>query len=103
MRLYAGALLVGSDILKVNSNQVGDITAVGVVLGVVASVFIAVAVYVSAVVIVNGVDTVIAGRLRQIALLRLLGADAVSLRRAVVRGTTTVAAIGAIAGCCSAY
>ena len=76
----------------------GDVTAIGVVLGVVASVFIAVAVYVSAVVIVNGVDTVIAGRLRQIALLRLLGADAVSLRRAVVRGTTTVAAVGVVAG-----
>jgi putative ABC transport system permease protein len=68
------------------------------VLGVVASVFIAVAVYVSAVVIVNGVDTVIAGRLRQIALLRLLGADAASLRRAVVRGTTAVAVVGVVAG-----
>ena len=95
---YAGALLVASDILRVNSEQVGDVTAIGVVLGVVASVFIAVAVYVSAVVIVNGVDTVIAGRLRQIALLRLLGADARSLRRAVVRGTTTVAAVGVTAG-----
>jgi len=95
---YAGALLVGSNLLRVNSEQAGDITAVGVVLGVVASVFIAVAVYVSAVVIVNGVDTVIAGRLRQIALLRLLGADAGSLRRAVVRGTTAVAACGVAGG-----
>ena len=95
---YAGALLVGSETLRVNSEQVGDVTAIGVVLGVVASVFIAVAVYVSAVVIVNGVDTVIAGRLRQIALLRLLGADAVSLRRAVVRGTTAVALVGVVVG-----
>jgi putative ABC transport system permease protein len=95
---YAGALLVASETLRVNSDSVGDVSAIGLVLGVVASVFIAVAVYVSAVVIVNGVDTVIAGRLRQIALLRLLGADAVSLRRAVVRGTTTVAAAGVTAG-----
>lgn len=95
---YAGALLVSSDTLRVSSDQVGDVTAIGVVLGVVASVFIAVAVYVSAVVIANGVDTVIAGRLRQIAVLRLLGADAPSLRRAVVRGTTTVAAGGVVAG-----
>jgi putative ABC transport system permease protein len=95
---YAGALLVGSNTLRVNSDAVGDVTAIGVVLGVVASVFIAVAVYVSAVVIVNGVDTVIAGRLRAIALLRLLGADAVSLRRAVVRGTTAVAVVGVVAG-----
>ena len=35
---------------------------------------------VAAVVIANGVDTVVAGRLRQIAVLRLLGADARSLR-----------------------
>jgi putative ABC transport system permease protein len=96
--VYAGALLVASDLLKVNSDQAGDITAVGVVLGVVSSVFIAVAVYVSTVVIVNGVDTVIAGRLRQIALLRLLGADSVSLRRAVVRGTTVVATGGVVVG-----
>lgn len=95
---YAGALLVASDTLRVNSESVGDVSAIGLVLGVVASVFIAVAVYVSAVVIVNGVDTVIAGRLRQIALLRLLGADTGSLRRAVVRGTTGVAAGGVTAG-----
>lgn len=95
---YAGALLTGSDVLRVNSHQAGDVTAVGVILGVVASVFIAVAVYVSAVVIVNGVDTVIAGRLRQIALLRLLGAEATSLRRAVVRSTTAVVAGGVVVG-----
>jgi putative ABC transport system permease protein len=95
---YAGALLVTSETMRVNSDRAGDISAVGVVLGVVASVFIAVAVYVSAVVIVNGVDTVIAGRVRQIAVLRLLGADAVSLRRAVVRGTTSVAAVGVGSG-----
>jgi len=95
---YASALLVASDILRVNSRAAGDISAVGVVLGVVSSVFIAVAVYVAAVVIVNGVDTVIAGRLRQIALLRLLGADARSLRRSVVRGTTVVASTGVAVG-----
>lgn len=95
---YAGALLVASDLLGVSSEQAGSSSAMGLVLGVVASVFILVAVYVSAVVIVNGVDTVIAGRLRQIALLRLLGADALSLRKAVVRGTSTVAVGGVVAG-----
>ena len=53
---------------------------------------------VAAVVIANGVDTVVAGRLRQIAVLRLLGADARSLRRAIVRGATSVAMVGAAAG-----
>lgn len=95
---YAAALLVASDILRANSEQAGDVSAIGLILGVVASVFIAVAVYVSAVVIVNGVDTVIAGRLRQIALLRLLGADASALRKSVVRGTTRVAAVGVTGG-----
>ena len=101
---YAGALLVGSDTLRVNSEAVGDVTAIGVVLGVVASVFIAVAVYVSAVVIVNGVDTVIAGRLRQIALLRLLGADAVSLRTGGgPRHAPRSQRSGSSPACCSAY
>lgn len=95
---YATALLVGSDLLAVNSSAAGDITAVGAILAIVSSVFIAVAVYVAAVVIVNGVDTVVAGRLRQIAVLRLLGADARSLRGVVVRGATSVAAVGAVVG-----
>jgi putative ABC transport system permease protein len=95
---YAGALLVASETLRANSESVGDVSAIGLVLGVVASVFIAIAVYVSAVVIVNGVDTVIAGRLRQIALLRLLGADARSLRWSVVRGTARAAAGGVAVG-----
>jgi putative ABC transport system permease protein len=95
---YASTLLVASDLLAVNSDGAGEGSTEGVLLGAVASVFIAVAVYVAAVVIANGVDTVIAGRLRQIAVLRLLGADARSLRGAVVRGATSVAAAGAATG-----
>jgi len=95
---YASALLIGSDLLTVDAESSGGQSAVGVLLGAVAAVFIAVAIYVAAVVIANGVDTVIAGRLRQIAVLRLLGADARSLRAAVVRGATLVAATGAVAG-----
>ncbi|HYJ70680.1 MAG TPA: FtsX-like permease family protein [Nocardioidaceae bacterium] len=95
---YASALLLCSDLLAVDAEHAGGSSSVGVLLGAVASVFIAIAVYVAAVVIANGVDTVVAGRLRQIAVLRLLGADAGSLRRAVVRGATIVAACGAVAG-----
>ena len=54
--------------------------------------------YVAAVVIVNAVDTVLAGRLPQIALLRLLGARASSLRSAAMRGVAVVGAIGAVGG-----
>jgi len=95
---YASALLIGSDLLTVDAEHAGGASAVGILLGAVASVFIAIAVYVAAVVITNAVDTVVAGRLRQIAVLRLLGADARSLRAAVVRGATVVAVLGAVAG-----
>ncbi len=95
---YASVLMGAADLVSVDAEAAGSHNAMGVVLSVVAAVFIAVAVYVAAVVIANGVDTVVAGRLRQIAVLRLLGADARTLRAAVVRGTTAVAAGGAVAG-----
>ena len=53
------------------------------------AVFILIALYVGAVVIVNAVDTVISGRLRHIALLRLLGARGRELRSSVMRGTAS--------------
>jgi putative ABC transport system permease protein len=95
---YASALMIAADLVTVDARSAGSHNAMGVVLSVVATVFVAVAVYVAAVVIANGVDTVVAGRLRQIAVLRLLGADARSLRAAVVRGSTLVAALGAVLG-----
>jgi putative ABC transport system permease protein len=94
---YASALAIGSDLLATNADQAGD-SAAGILLGAVSAVFLLVAVYVAAVVIANAVDTVVAGRLRQIAVLRLLGADAGALRGAVVKGATVVAAIGAVVG-----
>ena len=95
---YASVLLIGSNVLTVDAAHAGGESAVGVLFGSVAAVFILIAIYVAAIVITNGVDTVIAGRLRQIAVLRLLGADARSVRAAVVRGTTVVAAGGAVVG-----
>ena len=70
--------------------------AAGLFLSIVSGVFILIALYVGAVVIVNAVDTVISGRLRHIALLRLLGASGRDLRWSVVRGTVTVGAAGAV-------
>src|SRR4030095_13968715 len=67
---YASTLTLGSDVLTVDAQHAGGGSAVGILFGAVAAVFIAVAVYVAAVVIANGVDTVVAGRLRQIAVLR---------------------------------
>jgi putative ABC transport system permease protein len=96
--LYASVLMSAADLVTVDARSAGSHNAMGAVLSVVATVFIAVAVYVAAIVIGNAVDTVVAGRLRQIAVLRLLGADARTLRRAVVRGTTAVALVGAVTG-----
>jgi putative ABC transport system permease protein len=93
---YAGVLIMTSAFLATAADNSGS--GVAVVLGVVSTVFVLIAVYVSAVVITNGVGTVLAGRLGQIALLRLLGARGRSLRRAVVRTTTLAGVTGALVG-----
>lgn len=93
---YAAVLIMTSVVLSAAADSSGG--ALGAMLGVVATVFIGIAVYVAAIVIVNAVDTVLAGRLVQIALLRLLGARARSLRSAVVRGTVLAGLAGAVVG-----
>jgi putative ABC transport system permease protein len=93
---YAAVLVMTSAILSATSDEPGN--GMAAILGVVASVFIGIAGYVGVIVIVNAVDTVLAGRLSQIALLRLLGARGRSLRSAVVRGTTLMGLAGAVVG-----
>ncbi|MFC7486910.1 FtsX-like permease family protein [Knoellia sp. CPCC 206453] len=93
---YAAILIMTSSILTTLSTESGG--AMSLMLGIVAGVFILIALYVGAVVIVNAVDTVISGRLRHIALLRLLGARGRQLRTSVMRGTATVGAVGALTG-----
>ncbi|HET9842002.1 MAG TPA: ABC transporter permease [Nocardioides sp.] len=92
---YAGVLVTTSSFLAASSEHHA---AMGAILQVVSTVFILIAVYVAAVVIANAVDTVLAGRVAQIALLRLLGARAQSLRAAVMRGVAVVGALGAVVG-----
>lgn len=93
---YAGALLMCSTMLTAMSAQDGG--SVGVLLGVVSTVFIGMALYVAAIVISAGVNTVIAGRLRHIATLRLLGAKSSDLRRSVARSTARICLIGSLIG-----
>lgn len=93
---YAAVLIMTSLSLAATAQEPGD--AMAALLSVVATVFILIAVHVAAVVILNGVDTVLAGRMQQIALLRLLGARGRSLRSAVVRGTTLMGVVGAVVG-----
>ncbi|WEO79098.1 FtsX-like permease family protein [Cryobacterium sp. SO2] len=79
----------------------GDASGIGAVrtaLSIVAFLFITIAVYVSSIVTTNTVATIIAGRTRTIALMRLIGSSARDQRRAVARDGLTVGAIGAAAG-----
>lgn len=68
------------------------------VLAILSVLLTGVAVYVAAIVTANTFATIIAGRTRQIALLRLIGASARSQRAEVARQGFTVGAIGALAG-----
>lgn len=67
-------------------------------LGICATVFMVIAIYVSAIVTSNTFATIVAGRTRTIALMRLIGASAGSQRRAVAREGFLVGVIGAAAG-----
>ncbi|WP_150308981.1 ABC transporter permease [Planctomonas psychrotolerans] len=69
-----------------------------VALASVALVFILLALYVAAIVTANTFGTIVAGRARSIALLRLVGASAHTLRRSVAREGLRVGAVGAAIG-----
>jgi putative ABC transport system permease protein len=76
----------------------GSSRMVGIMLGVVAIVFIVIATYVGAIVTANTFATIVAGRTRSIALLRLIGATARSQRNAVAREGLIVGVLGSILG-----
>ncbi|MCS5718148.1 ABC transporter permease [Herbiconiux sp. CPCC 205763] len=71
---------------------------VAFLLALVGSVFIVIAVYVGAIVTANTFATIIAGRTRTIALMRLIGATASSQRRAVAREGLLVGVAGSVFG-----
>lgn len=77
---------------------VGGSATLRVMLAVVAVVFIAIAVYVGAIVTANTFSTIIAGRIRTIALLRLIGSSAATQRRAIAGEGLRVGIVGAVVG-----
>ena len=77
---------------------IGDSGTLAVVLSIMGFLLIGVAVYVAAIVTANTFATVIAGRTRRIALLRLIGATARSQRAEVARQGLVVGVIGAVLG-----
>lgn len=97
-----GAILLSttgylSALLRANPS-IGDSATLSIVLDVLAFVFVGVAVYVGAIVTANTFATVVAGRTRRIALLRLIGASARSQRAEVARQGLAVGCLGALAG-----
>lgn len=101
---FGSLLLQGTVLLSVlvSGDSIGQKESAQVALGLVAVVFFAIAIFVGGIVTANTVGTVIAGRTRDIALLRLVGADARRLRaRTAIDGITigfTGAVIGTLAG-----
>ncbi|MET0932421.1 MAG: FtsX-like permease family protein [Mycetocola sp.] len=93
-------LLQGTWVLTtlIAGDDIGQKESVQLALGLVAAVFFAIAVYVGGVVTANTVGTVIAGRIRVIALYRLIGASASSLRRSVAVDGLFVGVVGSLLG-----
>lgn len=97
-----GALVVtGSDAARrivELGDRTGSSATVAAILPVVAWVFIAIALDVSAVVASNTCATVIAGQTRSLALQRVLGATGAQLRRQVTRTGLVCGVVGALLG-----
>ncbi len=76
----------------------GDSGTLTLVVGILSVLLVAVAVYVGAIVTANTFATIVAGRTRQIALMRLIGASARAQRAQVAGQGLAVGAIGAFLG-----
>lgn len=81
-----------------STSAFGDSGSVSIMLLVVSTVFIGIALYVGAIVTSNTFATIVAGRTRQIALMRLIGSTASAERRRVATQGLVVGAIGSAAG-----
>lgn len=88
---YIGAVLQADPFI-------GDSETLAIVVGLLSVLLTAVAMYVAAIVTANTFSTIIAGRTRQIALMRLIGATARSQRAQVGRQGFVVGVIGAAIG-----
>ncbi len=98
---FGVAVLEASGILAqliLADDVTGSSGTVRLLLAIVAIVFIAIAIYVGAIVTANTFSTIIAGRTRTIALLRLIGSSAASQRRSVAREGLLVGILGSLTG-----
>ncbi len=79
-------------------DRTGSSPAAIMMLAIVSVVFMVIAIYVASIVTANTFATVVAGRTRTIALLRLIGSSARAQRRAVAREGLGVGILGALLG-----
>jgi len=98
---FGVALLQITAVLSVivsSDDVTGSSGTVTVMLGIVATVFMVIAIYVGAIVTSNTFATIVAGRTRTIALYRLIGSSAAAQRRAVAREGLVVGVVGSLIG-----
>ncbi|WP_223690426.1 ABC transporter permease [Leifsonia poae] len=97
---FGVALLSSTGVLTayISHSDVAAHGSVLVALSVVAVIFFIIAVYVGAIVTTNTFATIIAGRTRTIALLRLIGSSARAQRRSVASEGLAVGLLGAVLG-----
>ena len=82
----------------VTADDAGSFASVQLMLSMVSGVFVVIAVYVGAIVTANTFATIIAGRTRTIALMRLIGSTASAQRRAVAREGLLIGLAGSLLG-----
>lgn len=97
-----GAVLISATgyiaALLASNPYIGESEMLAIVLSVLTVLLVGVAVYVASIVTANTFSTVVAGRTRRIALLRLIGASARSQRAEVAKQGFVVGVIGAVLG-----
>jgi putative ABC transport system permease protein len=84
--------------VMISGNDISEHASVQIALTMVAGVFILIAVYVGAIVTANTFATIIAGRTRTIALMRLIGSSASAMRWSIAREGLAVGVIGSLVG-----
>jgi putative ABC transport system permease protein len=82
----------------ISADEIGSYKKVRLALAAVALVFIVISVYVGSIVTVNTFGTIIAGRTRTIALMRLIGSSARDLRRSVAGEGLRIGLLGSVVG-----
>lgn len=98
--LYGVALIQGSQLLidLTEADSAGMNSTAAATILITALVFVLLGTYSAAVVTANSLSTIVAGRIREIAQYRLLGASATTLRLRLVREGVTAGAVGVATG-----